>query len=53
MHGSLRLYDILHRGEQKPPKSNIVPLIGGATPPLSHVANGLYDVGLSFPMRNN
>ena len=28
------------------------PSLGGATPPLSHAANGLYDVGLTFSMRN-
>ena len=40
MYGSMRLYDILPRGELKPHRSLIVPFIGGRTPLLSHVANG-------------
>ena len=40
-------------GELKPPKSIKSPSLGCPTPPLSHPANGLFDVGLSFSMWND
>ena len=51
MHGSMRLYCLLPRGELKSPRFIKSPSLGDVTPPLSHLANESYDMGLSFSMR--